>query len=137
MKSKTYSELVRLPDFLDRFEYLKLNGSVGMETFGFDRYLNQALYHSDKWRRIRNEVILRDNGCDLAHPDRPIQGRIVIHHLNPITMEDIVNRAYAVFDLENLVSVSIDTHNAIHYGDSSLIFDEIVERSPNDTILWR
>ena len=137
MSYKTYSELVLLPTFKERFEYLLLSGKVGIETFGFDRYLNQALYHSDDWHFCRNLVILRDDGCDLGCPDKPIAGRIIIHHLNPITEEDILRRDPKVFDPNNLISVSIKTHNAIHYGDKDYIQEELIIRSPNDTILWR
>ena len=137
MSIKTYSELSAITIFIERFRYLQLKGSIGIETFGFDRYLNQALYHSSDWHSLRNQIIIRDDGCDLGCSDRPIAGRIIIHHINPITMDDILARAANVFDPENLVCVSIDTHNAIHYGDESMLFTGITERSPNDTILWR
>lgn len=135
--TRSYSELIKLKTFRERYEYLRLGGAVGIETFGFDRYLNQALYHSKEWASIRSQVILRDNGCDLACEDRKLYGRIIIHHINPLTEEDIANRSMKIFDMDNLITVSIDTHNAIHYGDESLLFMEITDRSPNDTVLWR
>ena len=108
-----------------------------METFGFDRYLNQALYTSPEWKRTRNYIIVRDNGCDLAVADRTITGRVIIHHLNPVSEEDIENRADWIFDPEFLICVSITTHNAIHYGDQSLLLHDPIVRSPNDTCPWR
>lgn len=133
---KTYSELMRIDSFEDRFEYLKLDGSVGLETFGFDRYLNQRFYTSPEWRRFRREIILRDDGCDLGCYDRPIRGNVLIHHINPITLKDINDRSNLLMDPENVISVSFDTHNAIHYGDISLIQNEMVERRSGDTCLW-
>lgn len=137
MSIKTYSELIGFDSFIERYRYLKLGGAVGIETFGFDRYLNQALYKSSEWKRVRREVIIRDNGCDLGIDDRTIYGTIIIHHMNPITEQDIQERNPDIFNPEFLITVSIDTHNAIHYGDESLLFHEIIERKPNDTILWR
>lgn len=134
---RCYSELIEIPTFQERFEYLILEGIVGDPTFGGHRYLNQVLYSSPEWRRARMEVILRDGGCDLAHEDYPIGGRIYVHHINPITMEDILNRKSCLFDLENLVSVSFDTHNALHYGDEKQPFNIFTERQPNDTCPWR
>lgn len=134
---KTYSDLVILPTFEERFLYLKLSGSVGFDTFGFDRYLNQMLYKSVDWRRLRNSIILRDEGCDLGIDDRPIFGRVMIHHINPITKRDVLDRADCVFDPENLICVSHLTHNAIHYSDESILYTEPVIRRPNDTIPWR
>lgn len=133
---RKYSEAILYPDFERRFNYLKLDGVVAHSTFGGHRYLNQVLYQSDEWRRVRREVILRDEGCDLAIPDRPIRGKILVHHLNPITQEDIVNRASCVFDLDNLITVSFETHNALHYGDYSLVTKEVITRRPNDTSPW-
>lgn len=133
----TYSEALLYPDFERRFNYLKLNGVVAHSTFGGHRYLNQALYQSDEWQRTRREVIIRDEGCDLAIPDRPIYGRILVHHINPITQEDILNRSPVIFDLDNLITVSLETHNAIHYGDYERINKDVVTRSPNDTCPWR
>lgn len=134
---RTYSELITLPTFIERFRYLKLNGSVGMDTFGHDRYLNQILYHSEEWRRFRREVILRDNGCDLGCDDYEIHGKILIHHINPITVEDIISRNPCIFDFENVISTSHNTHNAIHYGYESLLMTEPIERTPYDTCPWR
>lgn len=132
----TYSESLLYKDFERRFNYLKLNGAVAHSTFGGHRYLNQALYQSDEWRRVRRAVILRDNGCDLAIPDRPIYGKILVHHINPITQEDIQNRNPIIFDLDNLITVSLETHNALHYGDYSLVNKDVVNRRPNDTAPW-
>lgn len=135
--NKSYSELIAIPTFIERFEYLKLSGKIGIETFGFDRYLNQALYRDKYWKSLRQEIIVRDNGCDLAHPEREIQGRVIIHHINPITEKDIINRTDKVLDPENLISTSIRTHNAIHYGDASILYQDPIERKENDTIPWR
>lgn len=138
MTLRTYSELITLPTFEERFEYLKLNGKVGNDTFGFDRYLNQVFYRSKEWKRVRNQVILRDNGCDLAIDDRQIFDRIYIHHMNPLLPDDIVNRSSYLLNPEYLICVSFDTHNAIHYGDASLLpKTQVIERSPNDTAPWR
>ena len=138
MTVRTYSELITLPTFEERFEYLKLNGKVGNDTFGFDRYLNQVFYRSREWKRVRNQVILRDNGCDLGIPDRQIFDRIYIHHMNPLLPEDIVNQTSFLMNPEYLICVSFDTHNAIHYGDANLLpKTHITERSPNDTAPWR
>lgn len=136
MMSKTYKELSRLKTFDERFEYLKLSGTVAYETFGFNRYLNQKLYNSPEWRRTRNNIILRDNGCDLGVEGYEIQNHILIHHLNPITIEDIENRAECIFDLNNLICVSHKTHNAIHYGDISQVTKTEIVRCPGDTKLW-
>lgn len=134
---KSYSELIKIPKFIDRFRYLKLNGSIGEQTFYGHRWLNQVLYQSPEWRRIRNEIIIRDDGCDLACPDRPINGKIYIHHINPLSIEDIVKRRSCVFDLENLISASFNTHNAIHYGEDDLLILDPVQRLPNDTCPWK
>ena len=137
-KIKSYSEMIRLNTFLERFEYLKLKGKVGDETFGYSRYLNQHFYHTREWKNVRDQVIIRDNGCDLAIFDREIRDRILIHHINPITEEDILDRNPLVFDLDNLVCVSKLTHDAIHYGDSNLLpSDTIVIRTKNDTCPWK
>lgn len=133
---KTYQEMMTYPTFEERFEYLKLNGRVGSDTFGFDRYLNQVLYQSPEWRRVRDCIILRDNGCDLGHPDYPIGGRVIIHHMNPLTPEDIVEKNPIIFDENMLICVSHNTHNAIHYGDSNLLPKKPIERTPGDTYLW-
>ncbi len=133
---RTYSELVKLDNFLDRFEYLKLSGVVGAETFGFDRYLNQALYSSPEWKKSRRNTVLRDNGCDLGLEDYPLN-RALVHHMNPITLEQIENRDPIIFDEEFLITVSHNTHNAIHYGDQTLLPKPLIERRPGDTLLWR
>ena len=137
MSIKCYSELITLPTFEERFNYLKLNGTVGKDTFGYDRYLNQILYKSQKWLSTRDIVIIRDNGCDLACEGYEIRGRILIHHINPITVEDILNENPIIFDPENLITTIHNTHNAIHYGDESLIIKGPIERTKNDTIPWR
>lgn len=138
---RTYSELIQFDSFMDRYNYLKLRGRVGQETFGFDRYLNQVFYHDPAWKRVRDHVALRDsNGdevCDLGILDRPISGLIYIHHINPITEEDILERRDWILDPEFLISSSFNTHNAIHYGDESLLLHEPVIRTPNDTCPWR
>lgn len=136
-KLRTYSEMIQLPTFEERFEYLKLGGKVGADTFGFDRWQNQAFYRSVEWLRVRDKVILRDNGCDLAIPDREIGRRIVIHHMNPITVEDIRLAADILLNPEFLICVSHETHNAIHYGNADLLAKDYVPRSPNDTCLWK
>lgn len=134
---KRYSELILLQTFKERFEYLKLNGKVGEDTFGWDRYLNQTFYRSAKWRHIRDQVIVRDNGCDMGLEGYPIYGKILIHHINPITADDISHSDEEVLiDLDNLVCVSLATHNAIHYGDESLIPQDPVVRKPGDTCPW-
>lgn len=137
MRIKTYSELITLPTFEERFEYLQLKGTVGQETFGFDRYLNQILYSSKEWKHLRNKIIVRDNGCDLALEGFEIYGRILIHHINPIIIEDVIKRRETIFDPENLVCVTHNTHNAIHYGDKSLLITGPVERRANDTCPWK
>lgn len=134
---KTYQEMMTYPTFEERFEFLRLKGRVGSDTFGFDRYLNQVLYRSPEWRRVRDRVILRDNGCDLGHPDYPIGGRVIIHHMNPLTVEDIEERNPIIFDENMLICVSHNTHNAIHYGDSNLLPKPPIERRPNDTCPWK
>lgn len=134
---KTYSELITLQTFEDRFNYLQLRGEVGKATFGHNRYLNQILYNSPEWRRFRNEIIIRDNGCDLACDGYEIYGRALIHHINPITVEDIVNRNPMVFDPENVITTVHNTHNAIHYSDESLLPKSPIERKQNDTCPWR
>ena len=134
---RTYSELIQLPTFEERFEYLRLDGSVGQVTFGYDRYLNQILYNSPEWKRFRRDIIIRDNGCDLACEGYEIRGRIIIHHINTISIEDIVNRNPMVFDPENVITTTHNTHNAIHYGDKELLVTVPIERSANDTCLWK
>lgn len=135
--SRNYTELSRLKTFKERFEYLSLKGSVGKETFGFDRMFNQRFYTSKEWKHVRDLVIVRDNGCDLGLEDFPILGRIYIHHLNPFIMEDLEKHPSVLLDPEYLISVSFDTHNAIHYGSESLLPKEPVERKKNDTCPWR
>ena len=134
---RTYSELITLPTFEERYQYLKIGGTVGEETFGFDRYLNQSFYKTKEWLRIRDHVIVRDQGCDLAMIDREIRGKILIHHMNPITKEDIVRRTKYLLDPEYLICTVKNTHDAIHYGDESLLIKAPIERQKNDTCPWR
>lgn len=138
VKIRTYSELIKIDSFIDRYRYLKLNGIVGKETFGYDRYFNQKFYNSYEWKKIRREVIVRDNACDLASFERELPSRrILVHHMNPIMLKDILDSSKLVLDPEYLITVSERTHNAIHYGDESLLDMEILERKPGDTILWK
>ena len=137
MNIRTYSELIQLPTFEERFDYLRLGGVVGKDTFGFDRYLNQQFYRSSEWKRIRNQVIVRDNGCDLGIDECEIHGRVLIHHMNPISIEDLQHMSDLLMNPEYLICVSHRTHNAIHYGDESLIVTTPIERSQNDTCPWR
>ena len=134
---RTYSELILLPTFKERYEYLRLNGVVGENTFGWERYVNQEFYHSHEWKKIRDYVIIRDNGCDLAIDGYFIRSRIYIHHMNPITSHEIIHRSGLVIDPEFLVCVSLDTHNAMHYGYASKLRQEPVIRRPNDTCPWK
>lgn len=135
---KSYSELIKIEKFEDRFNYLSLSGSIGEATFGGHRYLNQILYQSERWKKYtRREVILRDNGCDLAHEDYIIVGSIYIHHINPITIDDILEERPCVFDLDNLVCTCFRTHNALHYGSEDLLPKNLIERKKNDTCPWR
>ena len=135
---RSYKELSRLRTFEEKFEYLRLSGEVGKDTFGFDRYLNQAFYTSIEWKRFRNAVIVRDNGCDLGDPEHEIKGdRIIIHHINPLTVEDLEERSGALFDMNNVVCVSDRTHKAIHYGDKDLLPKDPIERKPGDTCPWK
>lgn len=134
---RTYSELITLPTFKERFQYLQLSGSVGVDTFGYDRYLNQLFYRSPEWKQLRHEIIVRDNGCDLAMDGYDIYGRILIHHLNPLGKEDILNRSDYLLNPEFLVCTTHKTHNAIHYGDESLLVMEPIVRSRNDTCPWK
>lgn len=136
---RTYQEVIKLPTFEERFEYLKLDGVPGSITFGSERFLNQVFYQSKAWKDIRRRVILRDNGCDLAIEDRPIMkpNKLLIHHINPITIEQIKEEDPAVFDLNNLITVSYNTHNAIHYGTEELLVPtKPTERKEGDTALW-
>ena len=134
---RTYAEVITFPTFEERFEYLRLNGTVGEETFGFDRYLNQVFYHDPEWHKTRDRIIVRDCGRDLGVVGFELYGVILIHHLNPITKDDILNRAPKLFDPENLVCCSKRTHDAIHYGDRSLLYVAPIERTPNDTCPWK
>lgn len=135
---RTYSELIKLDSFIERYRYLKLSGKVGEDTFGFDRWLNQKFYKSPEYRKVRREVILRDNGCDLGDPEFEIAGRVIIHHMNPITQTDILERSEFALDPEYMICVSHGTHNAIHYGDESqLPITDIVIRRPNDQAPWK
>lgn len=133
---RTYRELILLPTFQERFEYLKLNGKVGEETFGFDRYFNQRFYRSKEWKDIRNYVVARDHGCDLAIEDREIFGKVLIHHMNPISLSDIKDSTDYLLNPEYLVTTTKLTHDAIHYGDSNLLTLEPIVRKAGDTILW-
>ena len=137
MNIKCYSELIALPTFEERYNYLRLSGSVGQDTFGFDRYLNQAFYRSQEWKSIRDFVIVRDMGCDLAMSDREIYGKILIHHMNPITVSDIQHSSQFLLDPEFLICTTLDTHNAIHYGDASSLVVGPIERTKHDTCPWR
>lgn len=137
MTIKTYSELVALPTFIQRFRYLKLSGKVGEETFGFDRYLNQLFYNSRDWKTVRDKVIIRDLGCDLGMSDREIADRILIHHMNPVDKNDILTRSKFLLDPEFLICTCKTTHNAIHYGDESLLMLGPVIRTVNDTCPWK
>lgn len=137
MTIRTYSELIRYNTFRERYLYLKLSGKVGEDTFGFDRYLNQQFYKSKEWKSVRDFVIIRDGGCDLGIADRPIPSRIIIHHLNPITKDDILNQTDYLLNPEFMICTIKRTHDAIHYGDESLLYEGLVERSKNDTCPWR
>ena len=148
MERKSYSEMMRYAGFDDRFHYLQLHGKVGFDTFGFDRYLNQDFYQSRDWRAFRDRIIVRDAGCDLAHPEHEItdwvvrngkliRPKIIIHHLNPLTKEDVLGHTAALLDPENVVCVSDRTHKAIHYGDDSILKPAFEERRPGDTCPWR
>lgn len=134
---RSYSELKRLPTLKERFDYLSMKKGIGIETFGFDRWINQEFYQSYEWKKFRRDIIARDNGNDMGLEGYPIKGIIVIHHMNPLTEDDIVHSTDALFDPENVISVSDKTHNAIHYGDFRLLPQPLIERKPNDTIPWR
>lgn len=138
MMNRRYSELILIPTFEERYEYCRLDSGVGAETFGFDRYLNQMFYSSKEWRAFRRQILIRDNGFDLAFPDRPIIGKIFVHHLNPLTVEELKFGGEELFNPDNFVCVSFDTHQAIHYGDKSLLIpSELTVRTPGDTAPWR
>ena len=134
---RRYTELRRLTTFKDRFDYLRLAGIVGESTFGFDRRLNQLLYTSSKWRRLRRDIIIRDNGCDLGVEGYDLYNKIIVHHMNPLTLKDIEEVSDDIFNPEYLICVSQRTHNAIHYGDESLLPHGPVVRRPNDTCPWK
>lgn len=135
---RTYSELIALPTFEERYRYLRLGGRVGADTFGFDRYLNQAIYQRDsRWKDARDIVIIRDSGCDLGIEGREIYGKILVHHMNPITMDDLLHERDWIFDPEFLISTTLSTHNAIHYGDENLLMKAPIERTKNDTCPWK
>lgn len=134
---RTYSELSELSTFQERFRYLQLGGFVGEETFGFDRYINQKFYMSKEWKSIRDSIIIRDCGCDLGAEGYEIHGRLYIHHMNPIAVNDIVDQTEFLLNPEYLICTSFNTHNAIHYGDETLLITEPVERKPNDTCPWK
>lgn len=134
---RTYSELIKLKTFKDRFEYLKLDGIVGEETFGFDRYMNQIFYKSREWTSVRRSVIIRDNGCDLGVEGYEIYGKILIHHMNPINLSDIVHKTDELLNPDYLITTALSTHNAIHYGDASLLPALPIERRANDTCPWK
>lgn len=137
MNTKTYSELILLPTFEERFEYLKLDGYIGEETFGYDRYLNQQFYRSAEWKSLRNKIITRDLGCDLGCEGYDIFGRIYIHHMNPITKDDIIHSSDYLTNPEYLICTTKRTHDAIHFGDKDLLPEEPVSRRPNDTCPWK
>ena len=137
MSIRTYSELIAIPTFEERFKYLQLNGNVGAETFGYDRVFNQRFYSSLEWKRLRDEIIFRDNGCDLGILDRRIMGKIFIHHMNPIMLEDIRESSEFLLNPEYLICMSFETHNAIHYGDENLLFKAPIDRKQYDTCPWR
>lgn len=134
---RTYSELIKFQSFTDRFNYLRLDGTVGESTFGFDRYLNQIFYRSSKWKSIRDHVIIRDSGCDLGVEGFEIYSRVLIHHMNPITIDDIMDKSDFLLDPEFLICTTHNTHNAIHYGNESLLMVMPVERTKNDTCPWK
>ena len=136
MMIRSYSELSRIVGFDERFDYLKLNGAVGRSTFGFDRYINQKFYTSYEWKRARNQVILRDDGCDLGVPGYEIYGQLLIHHINPMGIDDIIHGEEWIFDPEYLITTTQNTHNAIHFGSDKLLPKTVIARSPHDTKLW-
>ena len=138
MTIKTYSELIKIPTFEDRYRYCRIGGTVGEDTFGFDRYLNQMFYKTKEWRDFRRDMIVRDMGCDLGIEDREIGGLIILHHIEPINQDDILRKRIEVLmNPDNVICVSFNTHNAIHYGDESLLITDLVERSKNDTCPWK
>lgn len=134
---RTYSELIQLPTFEERYEYLRLDGKIGVDTFGFDRWLNQVYYHSRKWKRIRDEIFVRDNGCDLGIEGHEIYDRFMVHHMNPINVSDIIDMTDYLTNPEYLITTIHNTHNAIHYGDKNLLITAPIERTKYDTCPWR
>lgn len=136
-RNRTYSELITLPTFEERYRYLQLKGSVGEETFGFDRYINQKFYNSQEWKSIRDYIIVRDQGCDLGVEGYEIHGRIYIHHINPVLLKDVMYRTEYLTNPEYLITTTHSTHNAIHYGDENLLNKTPITRSKNDTCPWR
>ena len=136
MKIRTFSEMIKKTSFEERFQYLRLDGVIGVSTFGFDRYLNQQFYKTRAWKQTRDYVIARDFGCDLAVRGYEIHDKVLVHHMNPITVEDIIHTSDYLLDADFLVCVSHQTHNAIHYGDANLLKKPLVERKPGDTTLW-
>lgn len=137
MSTKSFSELSKLKTFEERYQYLRLDGVIGEDTFGFDRYLNQTFYRSQRWKRVRDQVIVRDNGCDLGIEGHEIYGKVLIHHMNPITVRDIENESEFLLNPEYLICVTHNTHNAIHYGDEGLLMKGPIERTKNDMCPWR
>lgn len=137
MSIKTYSELMSFTTFEERYRYLRCGATVGADTFGYDRFLNQAFYSSVEWKRFRRSIIIRDNGCDLGIEDRTISGQIIIHHINPLTVDDLLHRRDCLMDPENVICVSFNTHQAIHYGDENILIREPIERTMNDTCPWK
>jgi hypothetical protein len=135
-RNKSYSELIELPTFEERFKYLSIRGIVGCETFGFNRWVNQRFYTSTAWRRLRRDIVVRDSSCDLGILDREIHSRLIVHHINPLTQEDIEYGTRMALDPDNLICTTHDTHNAIHYGDANLLASPYKERRPGDTKLW-
>ena len=137
MSTRSFSELSKLETFEERYQYLRLDGVIGEDTFGFDRYLNQIFYRSQRWKRVRDQVIVRDNGCDLGIEGHEIYGKVLIHHMNPITIRDIENESDFLLNPEYLICVTHNTHNAIHYGDEGLLMKGPIERTKNDMCPWR
>lgn len=137
MSTRSFSELSKIKTFEERYQYLRLDGVIGEDTFGFDRYLNQIFYRSKRWKRVRDKVIVRDNGCDLGIEGHEIYGKVLIHHMNPITIRDIENESDFLLNPEYLICVTHNTHNAIHYGDEGLLMKGPIERTKNDMCPWR
>lgn len=134
---RCYSDLIKLDSLKDRYEYCRIGQGVADETFGYERFLNQVFYKSYEWREVKRKVIIRDNGCEFGLKDYPILGQLIVHHLNPLTVEDITQRTRHLLDPEYLITVSYNTHNAIHYGSADLLPQDYIPRTPNDTCLWK